>query len=259
MLVWCRTSSRADHWEFLCPDVRGLVLRKLSLHDLACAAATSREFKEVYKTRLTEEQAALISVGEVTFGKDMFWAFVGAFQQAMWGLEPHTGVMLGVVMRSMIIDATGGVVAKDGVHIGRFTGAAIGGCICACSNTVFEAVLSAPPETCGTMSDSHVTRAKLSPIIMNVSQIPDGGVRLEALFSKEATVGAVALLLAICTATTGVPASWKGPLNAVHLTIRGLAGGDAGKGEVQRLVGPLRSLAMSFMLNRPLNNSACRL
>jgi hypothetical protein len=82
-------------WETLCPDVRGVIFSKLSLHELACAAQSSREFRQAYLCRRAEERDTLLSTGEQTFGKEAFSGFVRAIRQILAGLEPHPGVRPG--------------------------------------------------------------------------------------------------------------------------------------------------------------------
>jgi hypothetical protein len=73
------------HWETLCPDVRLIILSKVSLRALARVGTLGREFQEAY---LAREQAALIATGEEAFGKDLFDTFVMTLQRAMCGLSP---------------------------------------------------------------------------------------------------------------------------------------------------------------------------
>jgi hypothetical protein len=80
-------------WERLCADVRPLVLRNLSLHDLARTALTCREFGQEFSRRLAEERAVLILVGEATFGKQMFTGFVSAFQHLMCNMDAFPGLL----------------------------------------------------------------------------------------------------------------------------------------------------------------------
>jgi hypothetical protein len=84
--------ARPGEWESLCPDVRPLILSKLSLRDLASAAPTCREFQRENRSRLAEEWARLIAVGEQTYGKTVFSAFVQAVRQLMASKDALPGL-----------------------------------------------------------------------------------------------------------------------------------------------------------------------
>jgi hypothetical protein len=78
-------------WEALCPDVRQLVLSKLSLPDMASAALTCREFRREFCRRQADEWARLISLGEDTFGKKRMSGFVKVFRHGMQELKVYPG------------------------------------------------------------------------------------------------------------------------------------------------------------------------
>jgi hypothetical protein len=85
-------------WETLAVDVRGVILRKLSLYELGCTAPACREFTEEFQNRFAKERAACVA-GEETFGKGVFCGFVRAVQQVLCGLGPpfRDGIALLVI------------------------------------------------------------------------------------------------------------------------------------------------------------------
>jgi hypothetical protein len=79
-------------WEALCADVRPIILNKLPLRDLASAASTCREFQGAFRSRLVEEWARLISVGEETYGKHRLSSFAKAVGQLMVSRDGYPGL-----------------------------------------------------------------------------------------------------------------------------------------------------------------------
>jgi hypothetical protein len=76
-------------WDTLCGDLKKIVLSKLSLHELACAAATSQDFRQAHLDRAAEERPNIIAAAEEGYGKRMFSTFVTTLQRPICGLRPH--------------------------------------------------------------------------------------------------------------------------------------------------------------------------
>jgi hypothetical protein len=91
-------------WDDLCADVRPLVLRNLSLRELARVALTCREFHQEFSRRLAEERARLISIRERTLGEKMFTGFVTAFRHLMSDKDAYPALEFG---ECLSIDADG--------------------------------------------------------------------------------------------------------------------------------------------------------
>jgi hypothetical protein len=98
-----RSEDPPGSWETLCPDVRELIISKLSLREHACAAPVCREFQEQLLPRVAETRASCISLAEETFGKGLICAFVTAVQRMMCGLGPT----LQEGFDTLLIDAAG--------------------------------------------------------------------------------------------------------------------------------------------------------
>jgi hypothetical protein len=87
-----RHEAPGGQWDSLCIDMRELVLSKLSRADLARPAGTCREFREAFRSRAAQEQAALIALAEEKYGRGQVKGIVRAIQRAMCGLEPCPGI-----------------------------------------------------------------------------------------------------------------------------------------------------------------------
>jgi hypothetical protein len=87
-LILCVGPGRCDappfDWETLCGDLKQLVVAKLSLRDLACAACSCRHFRAAYLDRAAEERANLIALVKGA-GKPVFSAFTTRLREAMSG------------------------------------------------------------------------------------------------------------------------------------------------------------------------------
>jgi hypothetical protein len=77
----------SDEWEALSRNVRGHILDKLPLRELASAAPTCREFQRAFLRRMQEERARVTSAGETTYGKRAFLGLVQGLQRLM--RNPH--------------------------------------------------------------------------------------------------------------------------------------------------------------------------
>jgi hypothetical protein len=96
--------ARPGDWEALCADVRPIILSDLSLRELAYAAPTCHEFQRENRSRLVEEWARLISVGQKTYGKATFSSFVKAMRQLTVSRDGFPGLSRG---NHLIINAAG--------------------------------------------------------------------------------------------------------------------------------------------------------
>jgi hypothetical protein len=192
------------------------VLQNLSLRDLACAAATCREFQQEFSGRLDKERVKLMSVGGAGFGKSMFHGFLMAFQQIMLGGDPYPPLRRDGEI-CVTIDADGRVeipyhgdfvdmVWSDGprVHIQKLRG-----------------------------SNASITRlwregsrgGSLYIIEIDSRTNDQGVVELFVDVDREAAPLAAGLMLAICRGNSmALPASWQCLLNRITVSIDGEKG-----------------------------------
>ncbi len=224
-------------WEALCPDVRGLILSKLSLRELAHAAPTCREMRKEFGTRSAAERVRLISAGEEFLGKEMFSGCVRAFQSCMQSSEASLTLP---APEHLFIDAEGEL------HIGSLNQVLLkrGGanfCLFRMSGACWSY-----------WWDSHRMRelqeTQGSAVIwIDVGRVRHGQeMQVEAHIPKHAAAATMGLLLAICGGhAEAVPTLWERPLNTVALNLRG-DWGVGGMADAEDLVGPLRSLARCF-------------
>jgi hypothetical protein len=225
--------------------VRGIILSKLSLRELARAAPTCREMRQEFLTRLVAERARLVSAGEDMLGKEMFTGFVKAFQTCMRGIDAFPG--LGRPERKVLIINKAGechfapytqMLERQG-HYCLFQEFRMG-------SQYFDVRIKCTPLGSREFVGLRIHVRKVSK---------DQEVWFDVHTYQGTAAVAMALLLAIFFPASGVtpeatPTFWGRPLNTLRLYFHGLRGA-AGKAEAEDLVGPLRSLARSFTFFDP--------
>jgi hypothetical protein len=242
------------HWQPLCADVRGLILSKLSLRDLARAGRTCREFEEAYLGRVAEERARLIALGKEAYGEGMFCSIVRAFQRGMCGLDPCPGVVL---------DLQNG----DGVHIngaGEFEARRES------DETVAEGPIS---QVRRFDNATHVLGAQVeinlppvydaeydvfdsvsvSQVLVELRRTARRGLQWTVSLGKEAPAPAIGLLLAICTENPETLTPCFQRPGTMNLGVDGISRGSASsrKREAEEVTGPLGLLAELLTIHPP--------
>jgi hypothetical protein len=230
-------------------DVRELVLRKLSVRDLARTACACREFHAAYLRRAAEERVALMAAGKDTYGHGIFGGLVRVFQKAMSGLDPvcphvpagHTSVVM--------INAAGEPEAFLGLEaaISWFNAE---GCRCGLWEEGHGGKEGQGAYSLRANIDVDVPgQGMVNRIVLEMSRSPGSGVHLKARLSREAPGPAVGVLLAICT---GLPETlspcFRGAVTMV-VKIDNLPRTLAGIREAEDVAGPLRLLAESFIIH----------
>jgi hypothetical protein len=224
-------------WDTLCPDVRGVILSKLSLHELARAAESSREFRQAYLCRMAEERDTLLSIGEQTFGKDVFSGFAGALRRILAGLEPHPGVEPG---DCLMVNAAGELEPMARHPDLWEKSAGWRGCIrhylpatYVTELCVLDPETSAPADMVGVRF-----------------QTCEKDLAIVAIANKEVIAASLGLLLAIVMKYSDGLQSRR--CHAVKMHVHGrsarLPAALLGR---KGLIGPLRSLANSFLIDSP--------
>jgi hypothetical protein len=229
----CEASSVG--WEKLCDDVRPLVLGNLSLHELACAAGTCREFWRAYQSRLSVERVRLKSMAEETFGKERLEGFVKDFQRLMLkpcrGLYPSLTTILAISESGQPHILTIEEAKEAPIGDGRVTH--------------IRKRPNSPCQLFAVLWGKLPGSGKVARITLDV-QDWGYGVGLIASVSRGAGLAAVGLILAIVTSNSGaVTRGWRSRLTTTVLKFRG-SWGVVGSRKAEDIVGPLRPLATSF-------------
>jgi hypothetical protein len=225
-------------WEKLCPDVRPLVLRNLSVREMACAAPTCREFWEAYQNRSMEEPGRLRLVAEETFGKKRLAGFVTACH----------GLMSTMSHEGLLPRAENMLVINDSGHSNILTmkearEAPVGdGRIIHIQNWGRAFPLSAV--LWGKLPGS----GKVARILIQLHNW-GSGLKITASISEEADPAAVGLMLSICSGNPADLATpWQSPLQGTVLLFEG-SRSVVERREVEDLVRPLTALAASYELD----------
>jgi hypothetical protein len=230
--------------EPLCLDLRQLVLSKLSVRDLACAACACREFQAAYLRRVAEERATLIAVAKETYRHGMFRAIVAAFQQTSSELDIANFFKPGILM----INAAGGLEHFTGEEANRAWYA---------GGPQTEVWKASPARNMGYGTPSlHASvvvdlpgRGSFTSVQLSLYRHRETGPELKVMMSREAPTAAMGLLLGICAETPETPSlHFQRPV-AVEVSIAGMPSSLAGIREVEDVVGPLGLLAESFVIH----------
>jgi hypothetical protein len=232
-------------WETMCPDMKRLILSKLSIHELARSARTCREFREESRSRMVTERARLVAVGEETFGPTLFGGFVKCFQSGMRRLDGFPGQTV-LHRRLKQLGITGESATKEEV-IRRHDDIVGPSAIPYPGPDPYQAAY--PPYPPYPVLEANL-RGDLSgarggpEVLIEVNQhFYNREMRLEVWVGEGAVAAAVGLLLAMFgEKTAGKSRFWQVPLSAT--TIRVLGEGSSSEGEA--LFDPLRLLAESF-------------
>jgi hypothetical protein len=220
-------------WETVCLDVKRLILGKLSLRELACAGCTCKEIRGELRSRLAEEYARLLAVGEDTYGKEMFQGFARAFQQSLRRWDYYKSSMP-PSQQGLIITAYGNTKLVTDME--------------ACRLRFAEDRLYRIKDHSYYSFHAQLWRqlpgdTKIADIDIEARRESEGKTtHLNVLINQVAGEAAMGLLLAICTE---MAAGQHHPFTTTTLCLTGVWG-PAGKGEAEELVGPLRLLAESF-------------
>ncbi len=206
------------------------------MRELASAGQTCREMRQAFLTRLTEERARLVSVGEEFLGKEMFSSFVKAFQACMKSpLRPD--------WKSLVVDKAG----KQHVPAAQFFDTEW------CRIDVIGSPTEALDATIRCKPPGSTVCAYIYMRVNRVDRKREGP--LEVFMEKGTAAATVALLLAIFSPESGeapetTPTFWGLPLNTLLLDFR-RPWYVREKADAEDLVGPLRSLAQSFAFDDP--------
>jgi hypothetical protein len=235
-------------WETLCPDVRGVILSKLSLHELACAAQSSREFRQAYLSRMAEERDTLLSIGEQTFGKEVFSGFVGALRRILAGLEPHPGVQPGYCL---MVDAAGELesVARHPDYWETYAGWR--GCVRHLCPPTFAPDVYVAERYITQLYVMHPGSPEPVDMVGIRVTFREEGLLLIAIANEE-VVGMSILLAMLWPEVEETQGSWRHRPIRMHIDEKGFGNpaspitDAARKSEGRDLTGPLRSLAHTF-------------
>ncbi len=241
-------------WETLCIDVRGLILSKLSLRDLARAGGTCRDFEEAYFGRVAEERARLIALGKEAYGEGMFCGIVTTVQRAMCGLDPCPGVELD------LRKGTGGCINAAGETLvrRRSTEGALEGpgsevwrCHTAPHILVADVGIYLPPVYVA--KRGYFNGARVSELRLELSSARRRGLHWQVSLGKQAPAPAIGLLLAICTENQEVLTPCFQRPGSMKLAIWGLISGPAStrKRQAEEVTGPLGLLAQLLAIHPP--------
>jgi hypothetical protein len=235
-------------WEDLCDDLKLIVLRKLSLRDLARAAPISRKLwpliEEAWLSRAAEERARLIALGKERY-KDLFGSFVIGLQRVMCGLPRCPD------LRIEPISFVGGVCLRP--HASLWSGQ------CEMSNydilsagVLFYGGLHRKPLADGEQRRTHIwftlKDSGEGNVHLNISvhlSISDPGPDV----IKEAAGEALGILLAFRTEIPEALMDGSRKSLTTVLRVRGWPDGPQGMREEQDLVAPLRCLAESITID----------
>jgi hypothetical protein len=230
----CTGQFAAPHagWEALCPDIQRLVLSKLSLRELACAARACRGFREAYLRQAAEERANLIALANVCYGERFTSNIVRAVRRSLRGLDPYPGLVSntnGLVR----IDANGEASLVDTQermsegHKGQYSRES--GVYFLCGRDVG-------------LFPSLSREAKSRRMFLGVNRDPGRDVELLVTIMGDMAGATKGVLLAICTEDSEADVM-RPPL--FNLTVKSVEGGGTGRRSVQDLVAPLRRLGNS--------------
>ncbi len=241
------------HWAPLCADVRGLILSKLDLRDLARAGGTCREFEEAYLAGVAEERARLIALGKETYGECRFCGIVTAFQRGMCGLDPLPGVRLPTRW------GTGGRINAVGETLvgPRSREEAAEGPRCQVwrydsVSHVLGAVVWLEVPRIRTADGYRLTTASVSDIRLQLSSTPRRGVYWRVSLGKEAPAPAIGLLLAICTGNPEALTPCFQRPGSMKLCVRDLScPASSKKRKAEEVIGPLGLLAELLTVHPP--------
>jgi hypothetical protein len=222
-------------WEPLCLDLRQLVLAKLSVRDLACAALTCREFREAYVCKVAQEQANLIAIGKEICGRRLFSSVVTAFQCAMGGLD-----LVWEKAGDVWIGADGEVVPekvarrRSRARHGRRIALIRKGVGC---NPLSVVICLNPPRWYGLQFEMY--------------RYFETCVGLKADLSTKKGVAGMAVLVAICAGNAEGPRPHLQSYVTVDVAVGGVSHGSAKGRRLEDLIAPLLSLSELLPLRNP--------
>jgi hypothetical protein len=251
-LVAGRWEGPPARWDRLCGDLREAVLGKLSLQDLARAAATCREFQQAWEPRAADERANLIAVAEEEYGKRLLSTFVTVLQRPICGLRARAVVInkdsrprVSPIIETLVTNdsepryGTRGDLYNESFHGGHY--GVIRESFSECQ--LLEAFIHYPVVENGKRAAAFVT--------WDVSRFGCSGctnVRLDVAIGEEGRLAALGLLLAVCLdMPKEIAASARSPLT-INLDLIGLRNYAARMREAQDMVAALRPLADSVTI-----------
>jgi hypothetical protein len=188
--------------------VKSLVLRNLSLRDLACAASTCHEFKREFSSRLAKERARLVSLGEETYGKKMFSGIVRAFQKNMRDSDAYPAL---VEWNVLSVNANGEVEypeSREMVRKYESGGPRVSMAREFGDRELFVVLYWRDPGS-----------GKCAKVVVYSTTGDEGLVELSVTASREAAAAAAGFLFAICAGDCELmPACWQGLLDRTWIS-----------------------------------------
>jgi hypothetical protein len=250
-LMWSavlHAGRRSVGWEALFPELRPLILGRLSVPELARAARTCREFQSAYIGGVAEERARLIALGRQTYGEAMFNAIVRASQRALCGLDAFAGELSRTGPYGVTMNAAGELESE------RHARGSVEKPRCLVWKTdddpkdlLFAHVEGSQRRIYRPTSNDFRT-ATVSRMYISVGKtLASGLVRLDVRIGKEAPAAAMGLLLAICTENPEtLSPCFQRPVTA-HLAILDSYRPPSAR-EVEEVIGPLGPLPELFTI-----------
>lgn len=230
-------------WDALCEDVRGIVLTKLTLRDLARAAGTCREFYAACLTRTAQERDILTAAGNNAFGKPLMSAMVAALTFSVLGLNrlalicDTAGRVLDRFADFFIISNAGEVNVATAERLRTVWSGSYEGCYC---------LLKTPSNT---PSITAFLRRRPIGIYLNLDfgrWKQEDHLVVRVLVDREMVEAALALLIAIFRGSSqGVLTPYASP-PVVEFTIEDPPGGPPGLQDAKDLAAPLMPLVQSM-------------
>ncbi len=245
--VGCAGRDRFD-WGPLGPDLRWLVLGKLSVRELARASCTCREFQQAYLHRVAETRAKIIGLGKQMYGEGRFSGLVRVFQRGMRGLDPCPGIPIGEGFGRISAAGEPELLMRDAEHVlGPSMDISIriihiGGRPRNVINA--RARVNLPPNNVANI---------VSRMSFEVRKTRWGSLDWSVGIGKEAAAAAVGLLLAICTENPEMLTPCFNRPGTMRISICGLSSGPLSlmKREAQEVIGPFGLLAELLTIHPP--------
>jgi hypothetical protein len=242
-VLWFLAGKREgshQSWEYLCLDVRRLILSKVPDLDLALAASTCQEFRDESRKRAQDIRTTATSVANETYGK-MLPGFLRAVRRSACGLTPYSGLSH-TGRRYLVINRDG---KQDLLAVGEFSER--------------RSINMTYIQRCGYSSDvtaelepRDAVSGKAASLRVHVYGHSQGSVQLDAFFSKEAAVPVLGVLLGICKGYSKTRQARRGGVpHSICLSIKGLMDDSAGQREMRKLFDPLKSLVKSLVYEYP--------